>query len=231
MLDVKLTENYLGFKIIGDEKTLNQLHDSINYLMNKTNETEQLEIIKNHLYGFLFELRHASQGDRDISFVQNFIGEVHPQKKLSDIDYSEYNVYYSFNYFLVELVLDIVLIKCFVTKLNIEERNEYNVNLNLVDYFYSLALEALKKILTKEKFKLFKIQLSEAYINESTVAPYWFQKISHNYLMMNKGQRKSDISKILDLIINCNQYEEYKLDIEKGIDQELFNDVPDDIEW
>ena len=78
---------------------------------------------------------------------------------------------------------------------------------------------------------MFKIQLSEAYINESTVAPYWFQKISHNYLMMNKGQRKSDISKILDLIINCNQYEEYKLDIEKGIDQELFNDVPDDIEW
>ena len=114
MLQVKLTENYAGVTISGDFNDLNYLYDSINcFLMEKPSSRGE-DSMQLHTYGFLYDLRHAYQGDREYTLVDNNLSE--SKRKWFGIKKSAVtgnNVYYSFNYILPELILDAILINSF----------------------------------------------------------------------------------------------------------------------
>ena len=75
MLKVKLTENYAGVTIYGDYNDLDFLYDSINYLIRGDGESIQEYMMQNHLYSFLYELRHAYQGQRGAELIDNDLNE------------------------------------------------------------------------------------------------------------------------------------------------------------
>ena len=242
MLKVKLTENFAGVTISGDFNDLDFLYDSISYLI-KDDETSDGEyVMQNHLYAFLYDVRHAYQGSREITLIDNNLNDSMRQWfGIKKKDVTDNNVYFSFNYLLPDLLLDIILVKYFIRKINKKDNNIFNPYINMVNYFYSVVLSSLKGMLTEIKFNKIKKGLLEAILLDNNYIPRWFEIISCDYANMTKIQREKNFVNIMDSIYNYNEYEDYikmKMDCEKICKEEncSLNDLhyenyPKKIEW
>lgn len=242
MLKVELTENYAGVTIYGDYNDLDFLYDSINHLIHGDPSSVGEYTMQNHLYGFLYDVRHAYQGDREAILVDNYLQD--DKRKWLEIrkkDVTEHNVYFCFNYLLPDLFLDMVLIKHFIRKVDKKVNDVYNPYINMVNYFYSLVLHSLENMLTEIKFNKIKKGLLESVVTDSIFIPQWFEIISIDYSKMTKKQREKEFMHIMDAIYNYSDYEDYlkmKIDIEKlckekncSLDDLHYEDYPEEIEW
>ena len=242
MLKVELTENYAGVTIYGDYNDLDFLYDSINYLIHGDPSSGGEYTMQNHLYGFLYDVRHAYQGDREAILVDNYLQDY--KRKWLEIrkkDATEHNVYFCFNYLLPDIFLDMVLIKHFIRKVDKKVNDVYNPYINMVNYFYSLVLHSLENMLTEIKFNKIKKGLLESVVTDSIFIPQWFEIISIDYSKMTKKQREKEFMHIMDAIYNYSDYEDYlkiKMDIEKlckekncSLDDLHYEDYPEEIEW
>lgn len=242
MLKVELTENYAGVTIYGDYNDLDFLYESICYLIDGDPSSDGEYTMQNHLYGFLYDVRHAYQGDREAILVDNYLQDF--KRKWLEIrkkDVTEHNVYFCFNYLLPDIFLDMVLIKYFIRKVDKKDNDVYNPYINMVNYFYSLVLHSLENILTEIKFNKIKKGLLESVVTDSIFIPQWFEIISIDYSKMTKKQREKDFMHIMDAIYNYSDYEDYlkmKIDIEKlckekncSLDDLHYEDYPEEIEW
>ena len=242
MLKVELTENYAGVTIYGDYNDLDFLYDSISYLIHGDPSSDGEYIMQNHLYGFLYDVRHAYQGDREAILVDNYLQNY--KRKWLEIrkkDVTEHNVYFCFNYLLPDIFLDMVLIKHFIRKVDKKVNDVYNPYINMVNYFYSLVLHSIENILTEIKFNKIKKGLLESVVTDSIFIPQWFEIISIDYSKMTKKQREKEFMHIMDAIYNYGDYEDYlkmKIYMEKlckekncSLDNLHYEDYPEEIEW
>lgn len=242
MLKVELTENYAGVTISGDYNDLNNLYDSIYYLIKKEPTSLGEYIMQNHLYGFLYDVRHAYQGDRECKLIDNNLYDSKRQYLgIKKKDATENNLYYSFNYLLPELILDMILIKHFIKNIDKKNNNQYNSYINMTNYFYSIALESLKNTLTEIRFNKVKKGIMKAFTNEKLFIPQWFEMISIDYANMTKKQREKEFMHIMDAIYNYIEYQDYyemKKSLEKtceekncNIDDLHYKNYPEKINW
>ena len=242
MLKVELTKNYAGVTIYGDYNDLDFLYDSISYLIHGDPSSDGEYIMQNHLYGFLYDVRHAYQGDREAILVDNYLQDY--KRKWLEIrkkDATEHNVYFCFNYLLPDIFLDMVLIKYFIRKVDKKVNDVYNPYINMVNYFYSLVLHSIENILTEIKFNKIKKGLLESVVTDSIFIPQWFEIISIDYSKMTKKQREKEFMHIMDAIYNYSDYEDYlkmKIYMEKlckekncSLDDLHYEDYPEEIEW
>lgn len=242
MLKVELTKNYAGVTIYGDYNDLDFLYESISYLIDGDPSSDGEYTMQNHLYGFLYDVRHAYQGDREAVLVDNYLQDF--KRKWLEIrkkDVTEHNVYFCFNYLLPDIFLDMVLIKYFIRKVDKKVNDVYNPYINMVNYFYSLVLHSIENILTEIKFNKIKKGLLESVVTDSIFIPQWFENISINYSKMTKKQREKEFMHIMHAIYSYGNYEDYlkmKIDIEKlckekncSLDDLHYEDYPEEIEW
>ena len=242
MLKVELTENYAGVTIYGDYNDLDFLYESIYYLIDEDPSSDGEYTMQNHLYGFLYDVRHAYQGDREAILVDNYLQDF--KRKWLEIrkkDVTEHNVYFCFNYLLPDIFLDMVLIKHFIRKVDKKVNDVYNPYINMVNYFYSLVLHSIENILTEIKFNKIKKGLLESVVTDSIFIPQWFEIISIDYSKMTKKQREKEFMHIMDAIYNYGDYEDYlkmKIYMEKlckekncSLDDLHYEDYPEEIEW
>lgn len=242
MLKVKLTENYAGVTISGDYDDLDFLYDSINYLIHDEPTSDSEYTMQNHLYGFLYEVRHAYQGQRGATLIANGLNDngrnwLNLKKK----DVTDKNIYFCFNYMLPDLFLDMILIKHFTRKVNKKNNDIYNQYINMVNYFYSLVLHSLEGFVTEVRFNKIKKGLLEAIISDSMFIPQWFEMISIDYANMTKQQREKEFMHIVDAIYNYMAYDEYhkmKKDIESrckeqncSLDDLHYEGYPGELVW
>ncbi|MDE6141374.1 MAG: hypothetical protein K2G03_02110 [Bacilli bacterium] len=153
------------------------------------------------------------------------------------------SIYYSFNYLLPDLILDIVLIRQFIYKQDKKDVNRFNVYLNMINFFYSSVVDALKECLTEIRFNKVKNGLEEAIMSEKYYVPQWFEMISIDYANMNKKKREKEMMHTLDAIYNYHLYTDYlecKMSVEKFSEENncKINDVhnngisyPDEVIW
>lgn len=114
-----------------------------------------------HILGFLYDLRHAYQGSRDIKAVDNGLSD--EQKEYYGINKSiKKDILYDFDYVVPELLTDILLFKHFVKSKN-KKISEYDTNYNSVMAFYSKVIDALQEILTENQVKRVRKRLSYLY--------------------------------------------------------------------
>lgn len=242
MIKVELTKNYTGINISGDYEDLDFLYDSIHYLIKEEPKSLIEESMQNHIFGFLYEVRHCYQGDRDFKFVDNELrDEVRKYQKIPKKEISKNNLYYSFNYILTDLFTDMVLIKYFIMNIPKIEKNDYNPYLNNVKLFYSQILNLMQEILTLTKMKKLEKGLINTIISDKIFFPQWFDVITSDYLNQNKEKRVKELSKTLDAIYNYSDYIDYskmKMEVEKYCNENncLITNVsmceyPDEIEW
>lgn len=241
MLKVELTENYTGFKISGDYNDLDFLYDSIHYLIKGEPENEGEYLLQNHLYGFLYELRHAYQGSREAYLEENGLyDEKMKWLEFKKKDVTNNNVYYSFNYIVTELILDISIIRFFERNIDKKVNDIFNPYINMVNYFYSISLRALSEILTERKFNTLKKGILESYINDRHYIPQWFEMITVDYLSYNKKKREKEFTHTMSAIYDYLLFEDY-LPFSKKIQKDckekncklddLHYEFPENIEW
>lgn len=242
MLKVELTENYAGVKISGDYNDLDNLYDSIHYFIKEEPNSLGEYMMQNHIYGFLYDVRHAYQGDREAILVDNYL---HDGKRqwlgIKKKDVTEHNMYFSFNYLLPDIFLDMILIKNFMRNIDKKVNDLYNPYINMVNYFYSLVLHSLETLLTEIKFNKVKKGIMNAFIYDKLFVPQWFEIISIDYTKMTKKQREKKFMHIMDSIYNYIDYEDFysmknkleKLCEEKNcnLDNFHYDDYPKEIEW
>lgn len=145
MLKVELTKNYAGVTISGDYKDLNCLYDSISSLISGEYTNIGEYIMQNHIYGFLYDVRHAYQGAREIELIDNEFDEYKREYfSIKKKEVTDKNLYFSFNYLLTDLLLDMALIKYFINKVDKKENDIYNASINMVNYFYSIVFHYQK---------------------------------------------------------------------------------------
>ena len=242
MIKVELTKNYTGVNISGDYEDLDFLYDSIYYLIKGEPKSLLEESMQNHIFGFLYDVRHCYQGDRDFKFVDNELrDEVRKYQKISKEKISNSNLYYSFDYVLTDLFTDMVLIKYFIMNIPKTEKNDYNPYMNNVKLFYSQILNLMQEILTPTKMKKLINGLIDAVISDKIFLPQWFDFITCDYLNQTKEKRVKQLSKTLDAIYNYSNYIDYcemKIEVEKYCNENncLITNVamceyPDEIEW
>lgn len=219
MLKVELTKNYAGVTIYGDYDDLNTLYDAIVYFIEEEPNNLTKYVMQNHVYGFLYDVRHAYQGDRESKLVNNNLSDVkrnwHNIKKK---DIAKNNLYYSFNYLLPDLILDMILMRYFMK--NIDNKNIYNPYINITNYFYSLVLHSFENLLTKVRFNKVKYEIMNSSISDKNFIPQWFELISIDYIKMNKKQREKEFMHIIDSICNYMNYKDYD-DLKKEIDDNV----------
>lgn len=244
MLKVELTKNYGGFKVSGDYKDLNYLYDAICYFIDKDAENIREDCMRNHLFGFLYDVRHAYQGQREAELVNNELEDYTREwNNIKKKDVTDKNIYYYFNYFLPDLILDMLLIKHFINKKDRKENNELNQYLNFVNYFYSIVLDSLDGFLTKIQFNKVKKGILNGFVLDTLFVPQWFENLSIDYINMTREQREKEIMHILKYIYDFMEYQDYydmKKSIEKYCEENdcLICDVkisnheyPNEIDW
>lgn len=242
MLKVELTKNYAGVTISGDYNDLDYLYDSINYLIHGEPISIGEYTMQNHLYGFLYDVRHAYQGDREVELIDNSLDKYKREYfNLKENEVTDKNVCFSFNYLLPDLLLDMVLIKYFISKVYKKENDIYNPHINMVNYFYSIVLYSLLEMLTEIKFNKVKKGLLESVVSDRIFFPQWFELISIDYAKMTKEKRQKEFMHIADAIYDYGHYEDYcdmKLDIQKlceekncTLDDIHYDNFPEKIEW
>lgn len=60
---------------------------------------------------------------------------------------------------MTDLLLDMILIKYFINKVDKKENNIYNPYINMVNFFYAIVLDALTGMLIETKFNKVKSDL------------------------------------------------------------------------
>ena len=240
MIKVKLTPNYTGFNIEGTFDDFYELYDNISYFLG-IEECENIfeEDMRLHILGFLYDLRHAYQGARNIKSVENGLSD--EQKEYYGITKStKKDILYDFDYVVTELLTDILLFKHFAKSKN-KKLSEYDTNYNSVMTFYSKVIDALQEILTENQVKRAKKRLSESSISERYWLKQWFMIVSIDYLKMTKNKRKREMMHIIESLCDSYLYDEYhqiKNEVEQYakenniIETEIeYGEYPEEIEW
>ena len=240
MIKVKLTPNHTGFNIEGTFDDFYELYDNISYFLG-IEECENIfeEDMRLHILGFLYDLRHAYQGSRNIKAVENGLSD--EQKEYYGITKStKKDILYDFDYVVTELLTDILLFKHFAKSKN-KKLSEYDTNYNSVMTFYSKVIEALQEILTENQVKRAKKRLSESSISERYWLKQWFMIVSIDYLKMTKNKRKREMMHIIESLCDSYLYDEYhqiKNEVEQYakenniIETEIeYGEYPEEIEW
>ncbi|MBQ8043742.1 MAG: hypothetical protein IJ272_06295 [Clostridia bacterium] len=242
MLKAKLTDNLAGLTISGDHEDLDKLYDAISHLIKGEPNTIQEYTMQNHLYGFLYDVRHAYQGDREIELIDNWVSEdVRKWHGFKKSEITDRNAYFSFNYPLPDILLDMVLIQHFIRKVHKKENDIYNPYINIVNLFYSIALDPLYQVLAPGKFNTIKKGLLESVVPVKSFCPQWFQMITCDYLKWPKDKRLKHLPKIADEIYNFIEYEDYaniKIDTDNyckknncTLDDVTMGEYPTEIIW
>lgn len=240
MIKVKLTQNYTGFNIEGTFDDLHELYDNIDYFLG-LEECEDIfeEDMRLHILGFLYDLRHAYQGARNIKAVDN--GLIDEQKEYYGIAKSvKKDILYDFNYVVPELLTDILIFKHFAKSTN-NKLIEYDTNYNGVMTFYSKVIDALQEILTEKQVKRVKKLFSESSISERYWLRQWFMMVCIDYLKMTKNKRQKEMMHIITSICESylyNEYQEIKNEVKEYakenniIETEIeYGEYPEEVEW
>lgn len=240
MIKVKLTSNYTGFDIEGTFNDFYELYNNISYFIG-VEECEDIfeEDMRLHILGFLYDLRHAYQGSRNIKAVDNGLSD--EQKKYYGISKSiKKDILYDFDYVVPELLTDILLFKHFA-KIKTKKMSEYDQNYNNVMTFYSKVIDALQEILTENQVKKVRKILSGAVISEKYWLKQWFMMVSIDYLKMTKKKRQKEMMNVIELICDSYLYDEYykvKKEVEEYAKENniqkteiAYGEYPEKIEW
>ena len=240
MIKIKLTQNYTGFNIEGTFDDFYELYDNIDYFLG-IEECEDIfeEDMRLHILGFLYDLRHAYQGSRNIKAVDNGLSE--EQKEYYGIAKSiKKDILYDFDYVVPELLTDILLFKHFA-KSKTKKMSEYDTNYNSVMAFYSKVIDALQEILTENQAKRVRKMLSEASISERYWLRQWFMKITIDYFKLTKIKKQKEMMHVIKSICDSYLYDEY-YKVKKEVDDfakenqiqvtEIeYGEYPEEIEW
>jgi len=184
MIAIKSTENLTGVTISGDFDDLYDLVDAFHKITIKEDNVKYLEYIdvSIRLLGICYDIRHAYQGDREVSFVDNNLDK--EKMKWHGIVAPEKNIYYQCNCFYPEMVFGMILLNELIeiriktlTKRNYLFNKEYKDKSVIWDKtivtlrgFQSAFAECMKETLTPNLYSRWLNIITGPYISLASIA-------------------------------------------------------------
>lgn len=207
MITCALTKNYGGIKICGSEDDLCFLYESIAAFMNHDfSDDKNEEIMTDIVYGFLYDLCHAYEGQRDIHTEELSLPDDFFECHNSNVKIT-HSLYYEFIYSVPDFIYTLLLFNYFNSKNYPKDDvdNSFCVEDNYVKTFFSIAITSLKSVLTKKKFAEVKKILSNSLIEPKNFINPLYETVIIDYLNSSKTERQK---KLFDMIITLGSIEE-----------------------
>ncbi len=216
MIQVKMTKNFAGFEIIGSYEDFNELYDNIMLAIGPECEHENIEDARLHVLAFLYDLRHAYKGHRNIIVADTSLDK--ETKKVRKIkEKVDYEVLYGFYYLVPDALMDILIIKYFLSINREGIIDEFDQCRNTIRLFQSKLVNALNAMLTKEQMIKVEQELYDSMLLIEDFILQWIDLLNKEYIYATKIKRKNMFMDILDKVCNYFNYPEFasfKLEIE-----------------
>lgn len=178
MFTIKSTKQNLGIEISGSFEDLNELYDAISHLCGV--DVKDYEGVQNRLYGFLYELRHTYQGNREIVITSRETG-LNERRAYPDINLVQ-TVFYCNRILWTEILFVAFTLEDYKT-MCLEDRKHFLTDdktmkdiyeeykrqsikdIALVTYFQECIWNALKEVIGEIRVKSLKMLLSNKKMN------------------------------------------------------------------
>lgn len=230
MITVMNTNQNCGVTITGDYLDLNQLYDAISALILDDYSYPGYEHVRIYILSFLYDLRHAYQGEREAAVVYDYNQD---ELKFLNVPQSTHHIYYSFHFPWANMIFVASALEDYKKKARnltlyrraiqlhsflgddkeyyqkLKEKREYNIA--VVTMFQEMIWACLKEIISVSKVN--KCQKIIAESPHNRCQGYFVQFVEdvdvQLYHKVDGAERRKIISKnLMDLIKIPNIFED-----------------------
>lgn len=212
-MQAQITPNATGVTLTGDFDEFYRLYDAMSELIGDEDEYPNYEAARLRVLGFMYDLRHAYQGDREVSLVENHL--TREQMKWHQLIASPHNVYYAFNtvwveaLFVVMALNDFVLLKAkkLVKNQSISDQMlapkvAYNESIAHVRLLQTVIMAELHELVSDHAYTRLLNGMVHTYPFYADYATQFVDKLAIKYLAMDKEKRLKNLSRFANQMIN-----------------------------
>ena len=256
MIKIETTPNLAGVRISGDYDDLYNLNNALyDITIDEFAEVNKEYIdMSMRLLGLSYDIRHASQGDRDVEAVDN--GMDREKMKYLSMIVPDKNVYYSCNYMYPEMIYCMLAINTLIPlkvrqltgqKYTLDEMFDkkvvWNRSISTLRMFQSAMSECMKETLSKQSCAMWLNKMNSRHLNLNHMLHQFIDVVNVEFLSWDKEKRLKSLFKVAKRLVEFNSDDEY-CDIEMGImnyarqnDTDIGDvrlkdlEYPEDIEW
>lgn len=206
MLSIENTEQLTGARISGDYWDLDELLTAIYEVIGDENRYYDYQGARNRILGVCYEIRNATQGERNIEFVANGIHK--GIKKEKDILAPEKNVYFSVEVLWPELIFTAIALNDFVRLHNeLIDQSIWNIHISVIRKFQSIVASALEELLNEEHYLVFMQLLHSKSPVYFRYASQYVDVLNLEYLNLSKDERKESLGAFaIRLMVEDDEY-------------------------
>ena len=222
MIKIENTPNLTGVRISGTFDDLQELVDAIySITVNEDSEKNMQYInISMRLLGLSYEVRHASQGDREIDLVENYIDE--ETMKFHGKIAPKTNVEYACHYLYPEMIFcmmainELILLRIreltkakYIFKEMFHQKVVWDKSIAVLRTFQSVFAECVQGILTEQSFRIWIKEVTQADNFFYSIMTRYMDLMNVEYIDLDKEQRLKNFSKFTRRITKYNHQDDY----------------------
>jgi hypothetical protein len=232
MITIKNTENLTGVTIGGDFNDLYNLVDAFYAItIGEYSEKHKSYIeMSTRVLGLCYDIRHASQGDREVGLVDNGMDE--DKMKFHSIITPKSNVYYKCNYLYPEMffvmlalneLIELRIKELAKTKYIFKEALDRNViwddKIAFIRVFQAEFAKCVKEVLTETSYIRWLKVMNGDYLDIENIAGQYIDVLNIKYIKMTKEKRLKSFTSIAKRIA------EYRYDREHDEIEEVVSEA------
>lgn len=191
MIKVYPSENFAGVVVSGDYFDLDQLYESLHYILPSEGEDIAYEQVGIRVLGFCYDLRHAKMGNRDIVYVENGLHE--EAIKQLKIHASTNNIYFAFPTLYPEMIFILMALNHFVRKYD-QFSGWLNPSVLVVKSFQAAVLSSLEEILSPQKYLNTLRSINRGSHHLADYVTQYVDLLNLRFIEMDKDTREKQIS-------------------------------------
>ncbi|MEK4231184.1 DUF6904 family protein [Solibacillus sp. FSL H8-0538] len=193
MLSIHPTEHLTGARISGDFWDIDELVNAIYHVIGDENRYYDYQGSRNRLLSICLDLRHATQGERQIEFVTNGIHKGISRKQ--QLLLPEKNVYFAVEILMPELIFCALALNDFITlHKEIIDDSEWNEQIATIRKFQAQIAECLEGLMEREHYLVFFTTLHAKSPFYFRYATQYVDVLNLEYLSLSKEERSQHLT-------------------------------------
>lgn len=249
MIAVESTPKHAGVTITGDFLDFHEFYDALHEVVGDEDEYPAYSDARLRLLALCYDLRHATMGDREVTFVPNGLDD--ETKRWHGIIAPDKNVYLSFNVLWPELLFYTMALNDFadlramkISKKSYEVFEDMNVVwdscLAQIRMFQAAVFECIKRTVPPTVLGRIRNMMFGYYVSFNSYTTQYLDVLNIRFLELDEEKRVKNISIMVKrLVEQGEEYQQYRAAVYRAAQKHdchpsaigLKIDYPDDIDW
>ncbi|MGO1372361.1 MAG: DUF6904 family protein [Senegalia sp. (in: firmicutes)] len=249
MLYMENTQKNLGVSLYGDYLDFENLYKALHKIIGDEDEYRNFYSSQMRVLGLCYDIRHAMQGDRDYTFVENGIND--DILKFNSFIAPKQNVYLKVNIFWPEMLYIQMVLNDFLqlyarknssayVDIFKDQPNIWDNNIATVRLFQSQFKKCLKDTITKGRYGRLLSYMINDYTRFSGYLTQYLDLLNIKFVNLDKDKRLEKISVFGKRLVEKGKgyldlEEQFELAAEEYncsiFELRLNEEYPEDIEW